>query len=104
MKIMKDMKKISPRSMNTSADLKKNKITMFGVGILPLCPAPSIGDAAGLKRADCLTPPQAGEFPRAPAVSTTRRVKRDAGVFFWFVFFHVEENEQSNQLGTNGKH
>jgi len=36
---------------------------------------------------------KAGEFPRAPAAPTTRRVKRDTGVFFWFVFFHVEENE-----------
>jgi len=25
---------------------------------------------------------------------TTRRVKRDTGVFFCFVFFHVEENEE----------
>jgi len=57
MKSMKDMKKISPGNMNTSVDLKKNKKPMFGVGILPLCPAPSIGDAAGLKRADCLSPP-----------------------------------------------
>jgi len=35
-----------------------------------------------------------GEFPRAPAAATTRRVKRDTGVFFCFVFFHVEENEE----------
>jgi hypothetical protein len=34
------------------------------------------------------------EFPRAPVTSTTRRMKRDTGVFFCFVFFHVEENEE----------
>jgi len=38
---------------------------------------------------------KAGEFPRAPAAPTTRRVKRDTGVFFCFVFFHVEENEET---------
>ena len=43
---------------------------------------------------------EAGEFPRAPAVSTTRRMKRDTGVFFWFVFFHAEENEQG-AMGNN---
>jgi len=65
----------------------------------PLCPAPSIGDAAGLKRADlfesAVAKAKAGEFPRAPAVSTTRRKKRDTGAFFWFVFFRVEENERT---------
>ena len=35
------------------------------------------------------------EFRHAPTPSTTRRKKRDTGVFFWFVFFHAEENEQS---------
>jgi hypothetical protein len=59
-----------------------------------LCPALSIGGEDGTKRADCLSPLHAGEFPRAPAAATTRRIKRDKGVFFWFVFFHVEENEQ----------
>jgi len=39
---------------------------------------------------------KAGEFPRAPAAVTTRRVKRDTGVFFCFVFFHAEENEGTN--------
>jgi hypothetical protein len=34
------------------------------------------------------------EFRRAPAGSPTHRVKRDTGVFFWFVFFHAQENEQ----------
>jgi hypothetical protein len=33
------------------------------------------------------------EFPRAPFNASTRRMKRDTGGFFWFVFFHVEENE-----------
>jgi len=42
----------------------------------PLCHAPSIDDAAGKKRADCLSAPQAGEFPQAPAVSATRRAVR----------------------------
>jgi len=48
----------------------------------------------------------AGEFPRAPAVSATRRNKRDMGVFFWFVFFHVEENEhfeKKRAANRNGK-
>ena len=43
----------------------------------------------------CLSPPQADEFPRAPAASTTRRIKQDTGGFFWFVFFHVKENERT---------
>ncbi len=34
------------------------------------------------------------EFPRDPFDPAARREKRDTGVFFWFVFFHVEENEQ----------
>jgi len=37
------------------------------IGLLPLCHAASIDDADGTKRADGLSPPQAGEFPRAPA-------------------------------------
>jgi len=44
---------------------------------------------------------KAGEFPRAPAAPTTRREVRSTagqGVFFWFVFFHVEENEQQKNL------
>jgi hypothetical protein len=45
----------------------------------------------------CLSPPQADEFPRAPAASTTRRIKRDTGGFFWFVFFHVKENEHTEK-------
>ena len=56
----------------------------------PLCPAPSIDGADGIKRADCLSPPQAGEFPRAPAAATTHRVKRDTGGFFWLLFFSRE--------------
>jgi len=36
------------------------------------------------------------EFPRTPAAPTTRRMKRDTGVFFCFVFFHVEENEETS--------
>jgi hypothetical protein len=36
-----------------------------------------------------------GEFPRAPAEPSTRRIKRDTGVFFCFVFFHVKENEET---------
>jgi hypothetical protein len=35
------------------------------------------------------------EFPRAPPVVATRRVKRDMGGFFWFVFFADKENEQT---------
>jgi hypothetical protein len=31
-------------------------------------------------------------------VSATRRVKRGMGAFFWFVFFGVEENEQTHFL------
>jgi hypothetical protein len=42
----------------------------------------------------------AGEFPRAPAASATRRKKRDMGVFFWFVFLHVEENEHFEKRGA----
>jgi len=29
---------------------------------------------------------KAGEFPRAPAAPTTRRVKRGTGAFFWLLF------------------
>jgi hypothetical protein len=35
------------------------------------------------------------EFPRAPAVAPTRRVKRYTGGFFWFVFFADKENEHN---------
>ena len=37
------------------------------------------------------------EFRHAPTPLATRRIKWDTGVFFWFVFFHVEENEQSKK-------
>ncbi len=56
-----------------------------------LCPAPSIGGALGKKRTSLF---ERSEFRCAPSVSPTRRVKRDTGFFFWFVFFYVEENEQ----------
>jgi len=55
---------------------------------ISLCPAPGIDAADGQKRADCLSPPTAGEFPRAPAAATTRRIKRDTAFSF-----HVKENE-----------
>jgi len=65
---------------------------MLSAGRLnPLWPAPSIDVADGTKCADCLSD---SEFPRTPAATATRRKKRDTGVFFWFVFFHGEENEQ----------
>ena len=35
------------------------------------------------------------EFRHAPTPSTTRRKKRDTGVFFCFVFLHVKENEEN---------
>jgi hypothetical protein len=35
------------------------------------------------------------EFPRAPAASSTRRIKRDVGVLFCFVFCHETENEET---------
>jgi hypothetical protein len=38
------------------------------------------------------------EFRRSPAVFSTRRKKRDTGGFFWFVFFHGKENEQTYLL------
>jgi hypothetical protein len=57
---------------------------------ISLCSAPSIVAADEKKRTDCLSPPQAGEFPRAPAVATKRRVERDKGVFFCFVFYSRE--------------
>jgi hypothetical protein len=31
------------------------------------------------------------EFRHAPTLSTTRRKKRDRGVFFWLLFCHAEE-------------
>ncbi len=34
---------------------------------------------------------QAGEFRHAPTPSTTRRIMRDTGVFFWLLFCHAEE-------------
>ncbi len=42
------------------------------------------------------------EFPRAPSDGATRRIKRDTGVFFWFVFFYAEENEQTNKKSYPG--
>ena len=68
---------------------------MLGVQVFPLCPAPSIATAGGISVRTCLTPPQAGEFPRAPPHGATRRNKRDTGGFFWFVFFPGKENEQA---------
>jgi len=54
----------------------------------------------GRKKAGGLSEPavakaKAGEFPRAPAAPTTRRVKWDTGVLFCFVFCHVAENEET---------
>jgi hypothetical protein len=40
---------------------------------------------------------EAGEFPRAPAASATRRKKRDMGVFFWLLFFSRERKVTSGQ-------
>ncbi len=37
------------------------------------------------------------EFPRDPFGTLTRRMKRDTGGFFWFVFFYAEENEQTKK-------
>jgi len=53
----------------------------------------------GRKKACGLSEPavaqaKAGEFSRAPIATTTRRMKRDTGVFFCFVFFHGKENEE----------
>jgi hypothetical protein len=67
---------------------------MYGF-FISLCPAPSIDEVDGNKRADCLSPLIAGEFPRAPAATATRRIKRDTGVFFCFVFCHATENEET---------
>jgi hypothetical protein len=53
--------------------------------LIPLCRAEH-RRGGRKKRADCLSPPQADEFPRAPAASPTRRIKRDMGGFFWFRF------------------
>jgi hypothetical protein len=53
-----------------------------------LCPAPCIGEEAGQKRADLFEFRwKRDAFPRAPAAAATRRIKRDTGVFFCFVFF-----------------
>jgi hypothetical protein len=43
------------------------------------------------KRADLF---ERSAFPRPPTDVATRRVKRGAGGFFWFVFFSEKENEQ----------
>ena len=40
------------------------------------------------------------EFPRDPFATSTRRIKRDTGGFFWFVFFHEKENEQTKKKLT----
>jgi hypothetical protein len=68
----------------------KNVFSDFDVEF-PIVPRRASGAANGKKCADCLSE---SEFPRAPVAATTRRVKRDTGVFFWFVFFHGKENEQ----------
>jgi hypothetical protein len=49
------------------------------------------------KRADLS---ERSESPRAPTDSATRRIKRDTGVFFWFVFFYAEENEHTKKYLT----
>jgi hypothetical protein len=47
------------------------------------------------------------EFPRGPTTATTRRAApqgpRDTGVFFWFVFFHVKENERMKSIQPKGE-
>ncbi len=62
-------------------------------GLLAWSPLPRAEHRRGRrkKRADCLS---ASEFPRVPSAVVTHREKRGTGVFFWFVFFHVKENEQ----------
>jgi len=60
---------------------------------------------------DCEHPSEFGnaawrhEAPLHQPVGATRRVERDTGAFFWFVFFRVKENEQSlwNQYHRIGK-
>ena len=69
------------------------KTLLTFVGIDPHCPAPSIDDEAGLKRADCLSEASFRVLRPCRRRAGQRVAPRDTGVFFWFVFFHVEENE-----------
>jgi hypothetical protein len=58
---------------------------------ISLCPAPSIDAAGGKSASACLS---ASEFPRAPADTATRRIKRGTGFFFWILFLaHKKSNE-----------
>jgi hypothetical protein len=51
----------------------------------------------GQGRRKCVGLSERSEFRHAPPLALTRRRKRGRGVFFWFVFFHVEENEQTKK-------
>jgi len=64
----------------------------------PFCPAPSIGDTAGSKSADCLSPAvalaEAGRVSAGSGRVDDAQDQAGRGVFFWFVFFDDKENEQ----------
>jgi hypothetical protein len=61
-----------------------------------LCPAPSIGAAAGKKRADCLSPAESGVSFRALRPRRRRAGLSGTRAFsFASVFFHVKENEET---------
>jgi hypothetical protein len=89
--------------VNNSSYIRRKLLSALGgFGAVSHCPAPSIGDASGYKHADGLNP--AAALAKAGRVSACSGRVDDAqgspagaaehGLFFWFVFFHVEENEQ----------
>ena len=77
--------------LRDSSDPAQHCYTMLSAGWLNPLWQPSIDVVDGTKCVDCLSD---SEFPRTPAATATRRKEWDTGVFFWFVFFHGEENEQ----------
>ncbi len=81
-----------PAEREASGGLPEEGVSIcWGLGLSPLSRAEHRHGGRN-KRADLS---ERSEFPRAPTDGATRRIKRDAGVFFWFVFLHVQENEQT---------
>ena len=60
----------------------------YALGLfIPLCSAPSIDGADGKKRADCLSPPTAGEFPLVLRRDDAQGIA-GYGVFFLVTFLY----------------
>ena len=74
-------------------------MVFYSLGFFPLCPAPSIDDTAGEKRADCLTPPKGGGVSACSGriVDAQGSAKRRGTRAFCFGYFYFTQNK-SNTL------